>query len=84
MILFYKLAAELWALIDVDLDFYAHLAFLQNEKRCSVAIVRSSDNSSFNLAYKSMDPDQTAVNSKIQQYNFQKIAVESKISLSRY
>ena len=39
--------AELWPLIDVDWDFYEHLASLRHEKRCSRAIVRSSDNSSF-------------------------------------
>ena len=39
-----KAAAELWPLIDVDWEFdyfYAHLVFLQHEKPCSGAIVRS-------------------------------------------
>ena len=31
----------------LDLDFYVHLTFLQLEKCCGRAIVRSSDNSSF-------------------------------------
>ena len=44
--IFCKLVAELWPYVDVDWDFYAHLAFLQHKKRCSRAIVRSSDNSS--------------------------------------
>ena len=40
---------QLWVFIDVDWDFYAHLAFLQHEKGNSRAIVRSSDNSSLNF-----------------------------------
>ena len=47
--IFSKFAAELWPLIDVDWDWdgYAHLAFLQHEKRRNGAIIRFFDNYSF-------------------------------------
>ena len=31
-VFFRKFAAELWPLLDVDWDLYAHLAFLQHRK----------------------------------------------------
>ena len=48
---FCKMAAGLWLFIDVDLDFYVHLSFLQHEKRCSGTLVRSSENLSYAIIY---------------------------------
>ena len=50
---FWKFAAELWPLIDVDWDFFMHTwSFnLHHEKRWGWAIVRFSDNSIFKLTF---------------------------------
>ena len=75
---FWKFAAELWPLIDVDWDFFMHTwSFnLHHEKRWGWAIVRFSDNSIFKLTFLKKKKK-----SSVKQFGFRSVAKQSNVCI---